>query len=116
MTSWDLSMDPMMVAGGNWIWERPGAYFGIPIHNFIGWWFTTFSAVLLYQLLLPSREGTGNDRPAGLALIFYAAAGLSTALIDLLVGMPGPGFVGAFAMLSWILAVILADWGQRKGA
>jgi uncharacterized membrane protein len=34
MTAWDLIMDPIMVAGGNWVWDVKGAYFGIPLQNF----------------------------------------------------------------------------------
>jgi uncharacterized membrane protein len=30
MTAWDLVMDPFMVAGGNWVWDRNEAYFVIP--------------------------------------------------------------------------------------
>jgi putative membrane protein len=37
MTAWDLTMDPIMVAGGNWVWDVKGAYFGIPLQNFWGW-------------------------------------------------------------------------------
>ena len=29
-TAWDMIMDPIMVAGGNWVWDVKGAYFGIP--------------------------------------------------------------------------------------
>jgi len=31
MTAWDLIMDPIMVAGGNWVWHTKGAYFGMPL-------------------------------------------------------------------------------------
>lgn len=36
-TAWDLFLDPQMVHWGLWVWERPGAYFGIPLVNFAGW-------------------------------------------------------------------------------
>jgi uncharacterized membrane protein len=29
MTAWDLIIDPIMVAGGHWVWDIQGAYFGI---------------------------------------------------------------------------------------
>ncbi len=41
MTAWDLSLDPRMVADGNWIWHDGGAYFGIPLSNFAGWIITS---------------------------------------------------------------------------
>lgn len=42
MTAWDLVMDPGMSAAGNWVWEKGGAYFGVPLHNYFGWMLTTF--------------------------------------------------------------------------
>jgi putative membrane protein len=42
MTAWDVVMDPGMAAAGNWIWEKGGAYFGVPRHNYFGWLLTTF--------------------------------------------------------------------------
>ncbi len=50
MTAWDLPMDPQMSGAGNWIWERGGAYFGVPLHNFAGWLLTTFIVYMLYRL------------------------------------------------------------------
>ena len=44
-TTWDVIMDPIMVAGGNWVWEKGGAYFGIPLQNFWGWWLTIFTTL-----------------------------------------------------------------------
>jgi putative membrane protein len=36
-TAWDLFLDPQMVHWGLWVWDAPGAYFGIPLVNFAGW-------------------------------------------------------------------------------
>ncbi len=33
----DLLVDPVMVRSGNWFWEQPGVYYGVPGGNFIGW-------------------------------------------------------------------------------
>ena len=51
MTAWDLVMDPLMVAGGHWVWEVEGAYFGVPLQNYWGWWLTTFVTFLLFLVL-----------------------------------------------------------------
>ena len=42
MTGWDMVMDPGMAAAGSWTWEKGGAYFGVPRHNYVGWVATTF--------------------------------------------------------------------------
>ncbi len=36
-TAWDLYLDPQMVHWGLWTWDQPGAYFGIPLVNYAGW-------------------------------------------------------------------------------
>ena len=48
MTAWDLVMDPFMVKGGSWVWDTQGAYFGIPLQNYWGWWLTVFTTFALY--------------------------------------------------------------------
>ena len=47
MTAWDVEMDPGMALSGNWVWEKGGAYFGVPRHNYVGWLATT---VLVYWI------------------------------------------------------------------
>ena len=47
MTAWDVIMDPIMVVGGNWVWDVKGAYFGIPLQNYWSWWLTIFTTFAL---------------------------------------------------------------------
>ena len=49
MTAWDLSLDPLMVASGHWVWDVKGVYFGVPLQNFWGWWLTAFIVFIIYQ-------------------------------------------------------------------
>lgn len=105
MTAWDLAMDPMMVAGEHWIWEKPGAFFGVPLQNYIGWWLTIFVAFLLFLALArPRPDSLGLQGPgfARLAVLSYAIGGLSTVITDLQLGLGGPALAGLFAMLPWI--------------
>ena len=39
LTSWDFVLDPAMSQTSLpfWYWERPGAFFGMPYQNFVGW-------------------------------------------------------------------------------
>ncbi len=37
LTGWDLFLDPQMVRERYWIWPNGGAYRGIPLSNFAGW-------------------------------------------------------------------------------
>lgn len=47
MVIWDLSMEPIWATLDRaWIWRDGGAFFGVPVSNFLGWFFTAF---LFYQ-------------------------------------------------------------------
>ena len=110
MTSWDLAMDPMMAAGGHWVWEVKGLYFGIPLQNFWGWWLTTFVTFLLFLLLgkiIPSREIQIASRFDRLAIASYAVTGLGAVLTDLQIGQAGPALIGFISMAVWII------WGWK---
>jgi len=113
MTAWDLAMDPMMVMAGHWVWEQPGAYFGVPIQNFWGWWLTTFTALALYQLALrwlPGKDETAP--PLAWTATSYAVMGLTTVATDFMSGLSGPGLVGIFAMLPWAAIGWINDWAK----
>jgi uncharacterized membrane protein len=41
MVIWDLCVDPTnSTMGKNWVWENGGAYFGVPLNNYLGWFLT----------------------------------------------------------------------------
>jgi putative membrane protein len=105
MTAWDLAMDPMMVSGGHWVWEQPGAYFGIPLQNYWGWWLTTvitFWLFLSFARINPQQE-ISHDSFNHLPTWSYAITGLSSLLADFEFGLNGPALVGIFAILPWVL-------------
>jgi len=118
MTAWDLAMDPMMVAGGHWIWDKPGAYFGVPLQNYWGWWLTTFVTFYLYlslgrvkpQLTQPSNNFTW------LAITSFAATGLSTIIAAFEFSLDGPALVGIFAMLPWVIMSWLQPGAQDSNS
>ena len=104
MTAWDTIMDPIMFSAGNWIWERGGAYFGIPLQNFWGWWLTVFTTFAMYLWLF--RKGSkgveiGSDWQA---LVSYLITGLSIIIISLLSGTGGLALIGFFTMMPWVIA------------
>ena len=63
VTTYDLSLEPRMVADGAWIWRDHGLYFGVPLSNFVGW-FVTASAIFTIWTLI-TRTGT-TSRSGGL--------------------------------------------------
>lgn len=109
MTSWDLMMDPLMVAGGHWVWVIKGAYFGIPLQNFFGWWLTTFVTYGLFLLIWPAQRGTQInlkkfpptwDRWVYLSYLITGVGNGATAAVS---GLSGPALVGLFTMGPWLL-------------
>ena len=55
MTAWDLSLDPRMVADGNWTWQTAGPYFGIPLSNYLGWFVTAALIYIVWHALIGAR-------------------------------------------------------------
>jgi putative membrane protein len=106
MTAWDLAMDPVMVARGHWVWESEGAYFGIPIQNYFGWWMTSFTILVIYGWLSQrwsTREPVPDIHFDRQAIGCYAITGFGSVLGALLAGLNGPAIAGFFAMLPWVL-------------
>lgn len=65
LASWDLFLDPQMVAAGHWRWDAVGAALPgipeIPLSNFAGW--AGIAVAMMAALsLLPDRE-SADDRP-----------------------------------------------------
>jgi uncharacterized membrane protein len=92
MTAWDVTMDPVWSTLGRlWIWKQGGAYFGVPISNFLGWMLTNYVIFQLFAWFVWRRRGGGRaaEMPADywrMAVIFYGL----TALGNLLLGIPTP--------------------------
>ncbi len=107
MTAWDVVMDPIMVYNGHWVWDIEGAYHGIPLQNFWGWWLTVFTTFAIYLLL----TGKGS-RPRlavfdRLAVLSYTVTALGMVLSSLLGGAGELALIGFFCMTPWVIAGFL---------
>ncbi len=61
MCGWDVAMDPVSsTANAFWIWDKGGVYFGVPIHNYWGWFAVNF---LIYAIFLSYRAARGRAEP-----------------------------------------------------
>lgn len=103
MTAWDVIMDPLMVAGGHWVWDTDGVYFGIPLQNFWGWWLTVFTTYALYLLIQggsSKRLQAGFDRQA---LVSYLVTALGMIFSALLNGAGDLALIGFFVMIPWFV-------------
>jgi len=104
MTAWDLVMDPVMVAGGHWVWDTNGAYFGIPLQNYSGWWLTVFTTFALYLLISGKTEKPVEARFDRLAVTSYLVTALGIVAVSLVSGAGALALIGFFAMMPWVAA------------
>ena len=89
VTTFDLNADPFAVANSWWVWIDGGPYFGVPIHNFVGWFIIAFVTFLLhgYQMKkekVPTLDGarSGARKWSIAPLLVYIFAGIIFVLIN----------------------------------
>lgn len=97
LASWDLFLDPQMVAAGHWRWtdvtvSLPGSP-EIPVSNYLGWVLVGVVMVGLLQLL--PRRAADDRVPAALFLWTYASSVLAFAVFF---GRPVVALVGGVGM------------------
>ncbi len=74
MMALDVVIDPLAVRGECWFLGRifyyphGGAYFGVPLSNFLGWWVVGTAGVLAYRL----AGGPRGRRPGPGVALYYA--------------------------------------------
>ena len=97
LASWDVFLDPQMVAAGHWRWidvrhTLPGIG-GIPVSNFAGW--LVVAALMLGLLQLLPRGGQDDRLPCALFGWTYVSSVLANAAFF---ARPGVALVGGLVM------------------
>ena len=98
LASWDLFLDPQMVAAGHWVWADPVPALpfvpGVPLSNYAGWVVVaTLMTAALHRLVGPVAP---VSRPAAaLYLWAYASSVVAHAVFF---GLPGSAVVGGLVM------------------
>src|SRR3989449_158978 len=96
MVMWDLTLDPRAsTIQHQWIWEQGGGYFGVPLTNYLGWFFTVYVFLQLFALFVRFRPGTetGLNFPRShfaQAVLMYAVMGLTPVLTFVVGGSNAP--------------------------
>src|SRR6266478_102565 len=93
MVAWDLGMDPTSSTIRHlWIWEQGGGYFGVPLTNYLGWFFTVYVFFQFFALYLRLRKASRDgEEPTfkrsyyAQVIVMYAVIGL-TFVVNYLVG------------------------------
>ena len=81
MVMWDLGFDPQASTIQRfWIWEQGGGYFGVPLTNYLGWFFTVYVFLQLFALFLRVRRAESLTQARSYhaqAVVMYAVVGLT---------------------------------------
>lgn len=123
MVMWDLSLDPLnSTISKAWIWENGGAYFGVPIVNFVGWFVTVMAFFVPFSWFITRssrRESDSMPQPTQYwvqAIMVYVIMGLSRVLMSFTTEsrdvIDGSGTVWneAFIIQSTGLITVLTMW------
>lgn len=53
MVMWDMVIDPhMSTVHHHWIWEEGGAYWGVPLSNYLGWYLCVYTMYQIFALYI----------------------------------------------------------------
>jgi lycopene beta-cyclase len=96
LVAWDLGLDPLMVQQGFWHFDGGGAYLGVPLSNFLGWYLV---GLLLVALLLRVEPRLADDTSVDLRTVYLGQAFL-IGVGSLLFGLPLAAAVAVPAMLA----------------
>ncbi len=96
MVMWDLTFDPRAsTIQHQWIWEQAGGYFGVPLTNYLGWFFTVYLFLQLFALLVRFRPNNETVRSfaqshSAQAVLMYAVMGVAPVLTFVVGGSNTP--------------------------
>jgi uncharacterized membrane protein len=107
LASWDLFLDPQMVAAGHWAWRDPTPHLPavptVPITNLLGW----LAVSALVSLAMQHLVGARTVRPDGPMLALYLWTYASSVLaLSAFLGLGSAALWGALGM--GLVAVPLA--------
>ncbi len=106
LTSWDFVLDPAMsqTTLPFWIWEQPGAFFGMPYQNLAGWMGTGAVFMSVATLIWKTKPAALPSLQLGLPLAIYLSNFGFATVLSLAAGIYLPIWLGIFlgvAPLLW---------------
>ena len=90
-----------------WIWQDGGAWFGVPVSNFLGWYLTVY--VIYQSFTLWVRTGPLPDGPASVnfwrvAVLFYGVCAAGNLFV---IGPPGVSVIMDAGGVAWRVSSVL---------
>jgi putative membrane protein len=91
LTAWDLVLDPAMASPRMtsihfWTWHEHGAYFGMPLRNFVGW-FGTGAAFIAVARLASRRDYDVRPIAVWFPFLVYASNVIWAMVLSISVGL-----------------------------
>lgn len=96
LTSWDFVLDPAMsqMKLAFWVWEQPGAFFGMPYQNFAGWFGTGVIFMSVATLIWQTKPLKVPTNDLGLPLAVYLSNFAFAMVMSLAAGIYVPILLG----------------------
>lgn len=127
----DMVVDPLSVLGDRWFlgrifwYDPPGPYFGVPISNYLGWYFVAAITIAIFQFL-DAKFNRGAGKPAGslpmlpsralLGPALYAGIGIFGITMLFRIGAPNIGWASIFIYLPFtVLALHILTRRECQG-
>ncbi|MFN3266023.1 MAG: carotenoid biosynthesis protein [Deinococcales bacterium] len=107
LVAWDVYLDPQMVRGGYWTWQRSSGdfvYAGIPLENYAGWFLTALIIFAVYWRSTKPAPLSKLSLFEALPIFSFLWTWLGSAVVNILwwgqplVGLAGLVCMGAFAL------------------
>src|SRR3984893_2295087 len=117
----DLVVDPLSVLGDRWFlgkifwYDPPGPHFGVPISNYLGWFFVAAISIAIFQLLdawlnrgarKPFAAVPGFPSRALLGPLLYAGIVTFGITMLFLIRAPNIGWASVFIFLPFIVLTL----------
>jgi putative membrane protein len=118
LTSWDFVLDPAMsqTTMPFWIWEQPGAFFGMPYQNFAGWFGTGVVFMSVATLLWKAKPVTLPRTQLELPLAIYLSNFAFATIMSVAAGIYIPVFLGSILglMPAILLYRMALSWARSQ--
>lgn len=116
LTSWDFVLDPAMSQASIpfWIWEQPGAFFGMPYQNFAGWLGTGIVFMTVAAIFWQFKPLQLPDRDLELPLVIYMSNFAFATILSWAADIYAPVFLGV--MLGIFPILVFYEMAKNRAA
>ncbi len=116
LTSWDFVLDPAMsqTVMPFWYWHQPGAFFGMPYQNFVGWMGTGMVFMTVAAVLWRNQRIGLSAEQLNLPLVVYLGNFVFAMVMSLAAGFWIPVLLGI--ALGVVPAIVCWKLGRAEGS